>query len=329
MEIVDNRVKKSINSTHLITPNFRFVVKKFMKKKFLIFVFSFLISISANSCKRTSFEKETNKEVILASFTVLADIIENVAKDEFVVKSITKPGVEVHGYQPTPSDLIKASKAFVFIDNGFGFELWAEKFVSNLQIKRVTISNRLEPIFISEDFYKGKPNPHAWISPKRGMIYVDVIVDSLSELKPSEAESFKNNGQIYKNKIAKIDKDFSLFINNLEKNNRYLVTCEGAFSYLTNDYGLKEAYLWPVNAESQITPKRMAKTISLVKNKKIPSVFCESTVSNESQMIVVSETGASFGGNLFVDSLSQDNGNANTYLKMLQNNLALIKKGLN
>ena len=300
-----------------------------MKKKLLLFIFSFLIFFTANSCKRTAFEKETNKEVILASFTVLADIIENVAKDEFVVKSITKPGVEVHGYQPTPSDLIKASKAFVFIDNGFGFELWAEKFVSNLQIKRVTISNRLEPIFISEDFYKGKPNPHAWISPKRGMIYVDVIVDSLSELKPSEAESFKNNGQIYKNKIAKIDKDFSLFINNLEKNNRYLVTCEGAFSYLTNDYGLKEAYLWPVNAESQITPKRMARTISLVKNKNIPSVFCESTVSNESQMVVVSETGAKFGGDLFVDSLSQDNKSANTYLKMLQHNLTLIKKGLN
>ena len=295
----------------------------------MLFVFSFLIFLTTNSCKRTSFEKETNKEVILASFTVLADIIENVAKDEFVVKSITKPGVEVHGYQPTPSDLIKASKAFVFIDNGFGFELWAEKFVSNLQIKRVTISNRLEPIFISEDFYKGKPNPHAWISPKRGMIYVDIIVDSLSELKPSKAELFKNNGQIYKNKIAKIDKDFSLFINNLEKNNRYLVTCEGAFSYLTNDYGLKEAYLWPVNAESQITPKRMARTISLVKNKNIPSVFCESTVSNESQMVVASETGAKFGGDLFVDSLSQDNKSANTYLKMLQHNLTLIKKGLN
>ncbi len=300
-----------------------------MKKKLLLFVFSFLIFLTANSCKRNAFEKETNKEVILASFTVLADIIENVAKDEFVVKSIIKPGVEVHGYQPTPSDLIKASKAFVFIDNGFGFELWAEKFVSNLQINRVTISNRLEPIFISEDFYKGKPNPHAWISPKRGMIYVDVIVDYLSELKPSEAESFKNNGQIYKNKIAKIDEDFSLFINNLDKNNRYLVTCEGAFSYLTNDYGLKEAYLWPVNAESQITPKRMARTISLVKNKNIPSVFCESTVSNESQMVVARATGAKFGGDLFVDSISQDNKSANTYLKMLQHNLTLIKKGLN
>ena len=300
-----------------------------MKKNFLFLFLSFLIFLNTTSCKRISYKKEPNKEVILASFTVLADIIENVAKDDFIVRSITKPGIEVHGYQPTPSDLIKASKASVFIDNGFGFELWAEKFVSNLKVKRVTISDRLDPIFISEDFYKGKPNPHAWISPKRGMIYVDIIVDSLSELKPSKAESFKNNGQIYKNKIAQLDKDFSLFINNLEKNNRYLVTCEGAFSYLTYDYGLKEAYLWPVNAESQITPKRMARTISLVKNKNIPSVFCESTVNNESQMIVVSETGANYGGDLFVDSLSKDNGSANTYLKMLQNNLTLIKKGLN
>ena len=300
-----------------------------MKKKFLLYIFSFLICFSANSCKSTSLEKDSNKEVILASFTVLADIIENIAKDEFVVKSITKPGMEVHGYQPTPSDLIRASKAFVFIDNGFGFELWAEKFISNLKVKRLTISNRLDPIFISEDFYKGKPNPHAWISPKRGLIYVDIIVDSLSELKPSKAELFKNNGQIYKNKIAQIDKDFSLFINNLQKDNRYLVTCEGAFSYLAYDYGLKEAYLWPVNTESQITPRRMARTISLVKNKKIPAVFCESTVSNESQMIVVKETGANYGGDLFVDSLSQDNGSANTYLKMLQHNLTLIKEGLN
>jgi len=300
-----------------------------MKKKFLLIIFSFILCLSANSCKKTSFEKESNKEVILASFTVLADIVENIAKDEFVVRSITKPGMEVHGYQPTPSDLIKASNAFVFIDNGFGFELWAEKFVANLDVKRVTISDGLDPIFISEDFYKGKPNPHAWISPKRGIIYVDIIVKSLSELKPSKAELFKKNGQIYKNKISRLDKDFSLFINNLDKNNKHLVTCEGAFSYLANDYGMKEAYLWPVNAESLITPKRMARTISLVNSKKVPAVFCESTVSNESQMIVAEETGAKFGGDLFVDSLSESDGVANSYLNMLKHNLILIKKGLN
>ena len=258
----------------------------------------------------------------------MADIIKNIAQDEFTVSSITKPGVEVHGYQPTPSDLVKASKAFVFIDNGFGFELWADKFVSNLEVKRITIADELDPIFISEDLYKGKPNPHAWISPKRGILYVDIIVETLSELRPSNRELFEKNGKVYKEKIYKLDKEFSLFINNLNKENRYLVTCEGAFSYLTNDYGLEEVYLWPVNAESQITPKRMLRTIKLVKDKNVPSVFCESTVSNESQLVVANETGANFGGYLFVDSLSDDNGPANTYIKMLEHNLNLIKKGL-
>ena len=298
-----------------------------MRKNILFLSLLLLLSLASGSCKRIS-NKNESKEVILASFTVLADIISNVAKDDFIVRSITKPGVEVHGYQPTPSDLVKASSAFVFVDNGFGFELWAEKFVSNLKVKRITISDELNPIFISEDFYKGKPNPHAWISPKRGMLYVDIIVESLSELRPSKRELFEKNGKLYKNKLAKIDQEFSLFVNNLDKEKRFLVSCEGAFSYLTNDYGLEEVYLWPVNAESQITPKRMAKTISLVKNKDVQTVFCESTVSNESQMVVVNETGANFGGNLFVDSLSNDNGPASSYLRMLEHNLNLIKRGL-
>ena len=298
-----------------------------MRRNFIFLTLVLLISLTISSCKRIS-NKNENKEVILASFTVLADIIKNVSNDNFIVSSLTKPGVEVHGYQPTPSDLVRASRAFVFIDNGFGFELWAEKFVSNLKVKRISVADYLDPIFISEDFYKGKPNPHAWISPKRGMLYVDIIVESLSELRPSKSYLFEENGKIYKDKLSKIDEEFSLFINNLDKDKRYLVTCEGAFSYLINDYGLEEVYLWPVNAETQITPKRMARTISFVKDKNISSVFCESTVSNESQLVVVNETGAKFAGNLFVDSLSNDNGPANSYIRMLEYNLNLIKKGI-
>ncbi len=298
------------------------------KKSLLLILTCLLFLFSTNACKRISTKKENNKELVLASFTVLADIIQNVAKNDFIVKSITKPGVEVHGYKPTPSDLINASEAFVFVDNGFGFEIWSEKFVSNLKVKRITIADDLDPIFINEDFYKGKPNPHAWISPKRGILYVDIIVKSLSEFRPSKRELFEKNGEIYKNKLSKIDQEFSLFVKNLDKDKRYLVTCEGAFSYLANDYGLNEVYLWPVNAESQITPKRMARVISLVKKKKVPALFCESTVSNESQMVVVNETGAKFGGNLFVDSLSMDEGPANSYLGMLKHNLNIIKRGL-
>jgi len=297
-----------------------------MKNRFFHFLILILVALTTTSCKNISEVDKSNKKLLLVSFTVLEDIVKNIVGEEFNVKSITKPGMEVHGYQTTPSDLIKGSRAEVFIDNGFGFELWAEKFVSNLKVKRITIANNLKPLFIGEDAYKGKPNPHAWISPKRGIIYVDTLSRALSELKPESKTVFKKNAEIYKNKLLEIDEDFSLFLNTLKKNQKYLVSCEGAFTYLTNDYGLKEAYLWPVNAESQITPKRMAKVIDLVKTNDIPAVFCESTVSSESQLAVARETGAKFGGNFFVDSLSEKNGPASSYIDLLNHNLNLIKQ---
>ena len=297
-----------------------------MKRKFFHFLILTLVALGTTSCKNISEVDKSNKKLLLVSFTVLEDIVKNIVGEEFDVKSITKPGMEVHGYQTTPSDLIKGSRAEVFIDNGFGFELWAEKFVSNLKVKRITMANNLKPLFIGEDAYKGKPNPHAWISPKRGIIYVDTLSRALSELKPQSKTVFKKNAAIYKNKLLEIDEDFSLFLNTLKKNQKYLVSCEGAFTYLTNDYGLKEAYLWPVNAESQITPKRMAKVIDLVKTNDIPAVFCESTVSSESQLAVARETGAKFGGNFFVDSLSENDGPASSYIDLLNHNLNLIKQ---
>ena len=297
-----------------------------MKNRFFHFLILILVALTTTSCKNISEVDKSNKKLLLVSFTVLEDIVKNIVGEEFNVKSITKPGMEVHGYQTTPSDLIKGSRAEVFIDNGFGFELWAEKFVSNLKVKRITMANNLKPLFIGEDAYKGKPNPHAWISPKRGIIYVDTLSRALSELKPESKTVFKKNAEIYKNKLLEIDEDFSLFLNTLKKNQKYLVSCEGAFTYLTNDYGLKEAYLWPVNAESQITPKRMAKVINLVKTNDIPAVFCESTVSSESQLAVARETGAKFGGNFFVDSLSEKNGPASSYIDLLKHNLNLIKQ---
>ncbi len=300
-----------------------------MKKTLFLFIALFVSFTILSGCKGPNVSKSSNKRVILTSFTILQDIISNIAGEEFRVESITKPGMEVHGYKTTPSDLIRGSKAVLFFENGFGLELWSDKFVSNLDVKRISISDNLKPLFIGEDAYKGKPNPHAWISPKRGSLYVDIIVNALKDLDPKNSTTYEKNGRIYKIKINKIDEDFTLFLNTIEKSKKYLVSCEGAFTYLANDYGLKEAYLWPVNAESQVTPKRMAKVINLVKENDIPSVFCESTVSAEAQLTVARESGAEFGGNFYVDSLSSKNGPATSYLELLNHNLQLIKKGFN
>tara|TARA_B100000674_G_scaffold67335_1_gene46467 strand:+ start:16922 stop:17836 length:915 start_codon:yes stop_codon:yes gene_type:complete len=298
-----------------------------MKKNFILFLVTFLFLTILSSCKFSNVSKSTNKKVLLTSFTILEDIVRNIAGEAFLVESITKPGMEVHGYKTTPSDLIRGSKAVLFFENGFGLELWSDKFTSNLDVKRISISDNLKPIYIDEDAYEGKPNPHAWISPKRGKIYIDIIVNALKDLDPENSSIFEKNGTIYKTKINKIDEDFKRFLNTIEKSKRYLVSCEGAFSYLANDYGLKEAYLWPVNAESQVTPKRMANLINLIKENEIPSVFCESTVSAEAQLTVARESGAKFGGNFYVDSLSSKNGPAPNYIDLLNYNLQLIKKG--
>ncbi len=270
------------------------------------------------------------KKVILTTFTVLADLAQNVAGEAAQVESLTKIGSEIHGYEPTPSDLIRAQKADLILDNGFGLEKWAERFYNNLKnVPHITLSEGITPINITEDNYKGKPNPHAWMSPRLALIYVENIRKALINLDPINQEIYNNNARIYSDKIKAIDQELKTIISVIPPEKRYIVSCEGAFSYLAKDYGLKEVYLWSVNAEKQATPKQVQRVIDTVKNNQIPTVFCESTVSDEAQKQVVKETGANFGGVFYVDSLSKEDGKVPTYLDLLKYNIETLVNGLN
>ena len=266
---------------------------------------------------------------MLTTFTVLADLARNVAGDRLKVRSIVKPGSEIHGYQPTPSDIEQASSADLIIENGLGLELWARKFTASAgNIPTVTLSDGMEPLLIAEDAYAGKPNPHAWMSPQRTMAYVDQLEQAFVQLDPAGADQFKANAVAYKQSLQRLDQELRSSLETIPTERRVLVSCEGAFTYLASDYGLEEAYLWPVNAESQVTPKRMARLIETVRNRKIPAVFCESTVSDKAQKQVAAESGARFGGTFYVDSLSKADGPAPTLLKLQRHNVALLINGL-
>lgn len=270
------------------------------------------------------------KKVILTTFTVLADMAQNVAGEGVKVESLTKIGSEIHGYEPTPRDLIRAQKADLILDNGFGLEKWAEKFYKNIDnVPHITLSEGITPINITEDNYTDKPNPHAWMSPKLALIYVENIRKALVNLDPINQAIYNNNARIYSNKIKAIDQELKAIISVIPPGKRYIVSCEGAFSYLAKDYGLKEVYLWAVNAEKQATPKQVQKVIETVKNNQIPTVFCESTVSDEAQKQVVKETGSNFGGVFYVDSLSKEDGKVPTYLDLLKYNVETLVNGLN
>jgi manganese transport system substrate-binding protein len=272
---------------------------------------------------------QADRKVVLTTFTVLADMARNVAGDRAKIESITKPGAEIHGYEVTPSDLARGQKANLVLENGLNLERWATRFYNSLpKVPHVTLSEGFQLINISEDAYKGKPNPHAWMSPKNALIYVENIRKALVNLDPANTVTYDTNAKAYSEQIRSIDEKLKTAISAIPPDKRYIVSCEGAFSYIARDYGLKEVYIWAVNAEQQATPKQVEKVINTVKVNQIPAVFCESTVSNKAQLQVAKESGAKFAGVFYVDSLSPADGPASTYLKMLEYNVDTLIKGL-
>jgi manganese transport system substrate-binding protein len=272
---------------------------------------------------------QPGKKVVLATFTVLADMARNVAGDKAIIESITKPGAEIHGYQVTPSDLERGQKANLILENGLNLERWADRFYNSLpKVPHITLSDGFQPVNISEDSYQGKPNPHAWMSPQNALIYVENIRKALGKLDPANVATYDTNAKAYSAQIQEIDKKLKTAISAIPPDKRYIVSCEGAFSYIARDYGLKEVYLWAVNAEQQATPKQVEKVINIVRTNQIPAVFCESTVNEKAQLQVAKESGAKFGGVFYVDSLSPPNGPASTYLKLLEYNVTTLIEGL-
>lgn len=261
---------------------------------------------------------------MLTTFTVLADIAENVAGDHLRIESITKPGAEIHGYEPTPGDIRKAADADLILDNGLNLEVWFEKFVESIDVPHAVVSDGVDPIDITEDAYAGKPNPHAWMSPMNVQLYVDNMVTAFSKLDPAHAADFASNAEAYKTQLQEVQDDLVDQLAVLPENERALVTCEGAFSYLARDAGLTEAYIWAVNAEQQATPQQIAGAIEFVKDNDVPAVFCESTVSDRAMQQVVEATDASFGGILYVDSLSEADGPVPTYLDLIRHDADTI-----
>ncbi|WP_064692835.1 metal ABC transporter substrate-binding protein [Rhizobium aegyptiacum] len=265
----------------------------------------------------------------VTTFTVIADIAKNVAGDAAVVESITKPGAEIHNYQPTPGDIQRAQGAKLILWNGLNLERWFEKFFQNLDnVPDVVVSSGVEPMGIAEGPYEGKPNPHAWMSPAAALIYVDNIRDAFVKYDPANAETYKANAEAYKEKIKATIEPIKTRLAAVPEAKRWLVSSEGAFSYLARDFGLKELYLWPINADQQGTPQQVRKVIDAVRKNAITVVFSESTISSKPAEQVARETGAKYGGVLYVDSLSEADGPVPTYLDLLRVTSETIAKGL-
>lgn len=272
---------------------------------------------------------EGDRMKVVTTFTVLADMARNVAGDAADVVSITKPGAEIHGYEPTPQDIVRAQDADLILWNGMNLERWFEQFLANLgDVPSATLTDGIAPIAIAGGSYEGKPNPHAWMGLDNALVYVDNIAKALAAQDPDHAATYAANAAAYKDKLRATLEPLRLQIAQIPEPQRWLVTCEGAFSYLARDFGMKELYLWPINADQMGTPQQVRATIDGVRANSIPVVFCESTVNTAPAEQVARETGAQYGGVLYVDSLSEPDGPVPTYLDLLRVTATTVADGL-
>ena len=266
---------------------------------------------------------------VVTTFTVLADMAQNVAGDAADVVSITVPGAEIHGYEPTPQDIVRAQDADLILWNGMNLELWFEQFLRNLgDVPSVTLTEGIDPISISGGEYDGKPNPHAWMGLDNALIYIDNILAAFAEHDPENAATYVANATAYKAELRATLEPLRARIATVPEAQRWLVSCEGAFSYIARDFGMQELYLWPMNSDAMGTPQQVRSVIDGVRANNIPVVFCESTVNTAPAEQVARETGVTYGGVLYVDSLSEPDGPVPTYLDLLRVTSETIANGL-
>lgn len=300
-----------------------------MKQTFLPFGLLLLLAVSMCGCGPSPTAKQDDGRLkIMTTFTILADMARNVAGDTAEVGCLIKPGAEVHGYEPTPLDIVRAQDADLVLWNGMNLEVWFERFFENLKgVPGVLLTEGVEPIGITEGPYQGKPNPHAWMSPTNAIRYVENIRKALVKLDPANEATYNANAKAYSEKLRAIEQPVRETLSVIPEHQRWLVTSEGAFAYLCRDYNLKPLYLWPTNSDAQGTPQQVKKVIDYVRTNQVPVIFSESTVSDKPAKQVAAETGARYGGVLYVDSLTDETGPAPTFLKMLEYNASTIVKG--
>lgn len=291
-------------------------------------VFSVAFSLMVLTGCQPVDSSDSGKKRVVTTFTIIQDMAQNVAGDAAIVESITKPGAEIHEYEVTPLDIVKAQSADLVLWNGMGLERWFEKFFSNLgEVPSAVLSEGIKPMGITEGPYDGKPNPHSWMSPRNAILYVENIRKALGKIDPANTATYDRNAAAYTEKLRAIDEPIRRKLEEIPEAQRWLVSSEGAFTYLIRDYGMKQLYLWPVNADQEGTPQQVRKVVDLVRENRIPVIFSESTISDKPARQVARETGARYGGVLYVDSLTEASGPAPTYLKLLQYNARTIVEG--
>ncbi len=262
---------------------------------------------------------------IVASFSILGDMVEQVVGDHASVTTIVGPDADAHVYQPSVADARAVTEADVIFVNGLGFETWSDTLIAESGTKAVVhvATEGITPIEVD-----GETDPHAWNSLTNGMIYVQNIADAMAEVIPEHADAFAANAEAYIAELKALDTETRAKLAELPANRRTVVTAHDAFGYLANAYGL--TFLAPVGIDTEAEPsaRDLAALIEQLKAEGAAALFVENITSPALVQQISDETGIAIGGRLYSDALSERGGPATSYLAMFQYNLGALLDAL-
>ena len=262
---------------------------------------------------------------IVTSFSILGDFVRNVGGERVSVTSLVGPDGDVHVYTPAPADAKKIADAKLLVINGFGLEGWLPRLLqaSGSKASIVTATQGIAPLKLGSD-----ADPHAWQSVANAKIYVGNIRDALVAADPADAGVFKANAENYLTKLDALDHEVRQAIAQIPQGRRKVISTHDAFGYFAAGYGIEFIAPLGVSTESEVSARDIAKIITQVKKSGIPAVFLENISDDRLMRRISAETGARVGGTLYSDSLTDEKGDAPTYIDMVRHNIKALTSAL-
>ncbi len=268
---------------------------------------------------------ETNKIPVVASFSIIGDLVRQVGGDRVSVATIVGPDGDAHVYEPSPADGRRIAQARVIFVNGLGFEGWLERLIAAAKGKGDVIT--LGKGVAARKGEEGL-DPHAWQDVANAKIYVEAIRDALTAADPEGAQIYKTNADAYLARLDALDAEIRQAIDALPKERRRVVSTHDAFGYFAARYGVEFIAPQGVSTEAEVSARDVAKIIDAVKSQKVAAVFIENIADPRLAKRIASETGARMGGMLYSDALSDAKGDGATYVDMMRHNVKQLAKAL-
>ncbi|WP_371320151.1 metal ABC transporter substrate-binding protein [Chengkuizengella axinellae] len=277
-----------------------------------------------------------DKLQVVTTYSILYDIVQNVGGDQVEVHSMVPIGANPHEFDPLPSDVEKTTDADAVFYNGLNLEggnSWFEKLLETTgkageDAPVFRLSEGVEVKYLTSEGKENESDPHAWLDVRNGIIYAENARDALKQVDPEHADIYDENAAAYIAQLEELHQQAVDRFSEIPKEERYLVTSEGAFKYFSAAYDFDAGYIWEINSENQGTPSQVSSIVDLIREKDVSVLFLETSIDPRSMETVSNETGVPIFGKVFTDSIGKSGEDGDTYIKMMEWNIDMIYNGV-